>query len=85
MFSLGTLLSSRTTEYYVLLNLRANEKRKYWIWIGFQSGPLVFVRTIAIEDLRKSSGRNVVFFPSLQPPLDIITIAIENCVLLSIL
>ena len=46
MLSLGTLRSSRTIEYYVLLNLRAIEKRKDWIWIGFQSGPPFFVRTI---------------------------------------
>ena len=40
------LRSSRTTEYYVLLNLRTIEKQKDWIWIGFQSGPAIFVRTI---------------------------------------
>ena len=40
------LRSSRTIEYYVLLSLRTIEKRKDWIWIGFQSGPAFFVRTI---------------------------------------
>ena len=38
--------SSRTIEYYVLLSLRTIEKRKDWIWIGFQPGPAFFVRTI---------------------------------------
>ena len=36
------LQSSRTTEYYVPLHLRTIEKRKDWIWIGFQSGPPFF-------------------------------------------
>ena len=40
------LRSSRAIEYYVLLSLRTIKKRKDWIWIGFQSGPAFFVRTI---------------------------------------
>ena len=46
ILSLRTLRSGRTIEYFVLMNLRTIEKRKDWIWIGFQSGPPFFVRTI---------------------------------------
>ena len=46
ILTLGTLRSSRTTEYYVLLNLCTIEKGKTWIWISFQSGPPFFVGTI---------------------------------------
>ena len=46
ILAVRALRSSRTIEYYVLLSLRTIEKRKDWIWIGFQSGPAFFVRTI---------------------------------------
>ena len=46
ILTVRALRSSRTIEYYVLLSLRTIEKRKDWIWIGFQSGPAFFVRTI---------------------------------------
>ena len=46
ILTVRALRSSRTIEYYVLLSLRTIEKRKDWIWIGFQSGPAIFVRTI---------------------------------------
>ena len=46
ILTVRALRSSRTIEYYVLLSLRTIEKRKGWIWIGFQTGPAVFVRTI---------------------------------------
>ena len=46
ILTMRALRNSRTTEYYVLLSLRTIEKRKDWIWIGFQSGPAFFVRTI---------------------------------------
>ena len=46
ILTVRALRSSRTIEYYVLLSLRIIEKRKDWIWIGFQSGPAFFVRTI---------------------------------------
>ena len=46
ILTVHALRSSRTVEYYVLLSLRTIEKRKDWIWIGFQSGPAFFVRTI---------------------------------------
>ena len=45
ILTVRALRSSRTIEYYVLLSLRTIEKRKDWIWIGFQSGPAFFVRT----------------------------------------
>ena len=45
ILSLWDLRSCRTTEYYVL-SLRTTEKRKDWIWIGFQSGPPFYARTI---------------------------------------
>ena len=43
ILSLPALWSGRTIEYCVLLNLRTIEKRKDWIWTGFQSGPPFFV------------------------------------------
>ena len=46
ILTVRALRSSRTIEYYVQLSLRTIEKRKDWIWIGFQSGPAFFVRTI---------------------------------------
>ena len=46
MLTVRVQRSSRTTEYYVLLNLRTIEKQKDWIWIGFQSGLPFFVHTI---------------------------------------
>ena len=46
ILTVRALQSSRTIEYYVLLSLRTIEKRKDWIWIGFQSGPAFCVRTI---------------------------------------
>ena len=46
ILTVRALRSSRTIEYYVLLSLRTIEKRKDWIWIGFQSGPAFFVRAI---------------------------------------
>ena len=46
ILTVRALRSSRTIEYYVLLSLRTIEKWKDWIWIGFQSGPAFFVRTI---------------------------------------
>ena len=46
ILTVRALRSGRTIEYYVLLSLRTIEKRKDWIWIGFQSGPAFFVRTI---------------------------------------
>ena len=46
ILTLRALRSSRSTEYNVLLNLRTIEKRKDWIWIGFQCGPPFFERTI---------------------------------------
>ena len=46
ILTVRALRSSRTIEYYVLLSLRTIEKRKDWIWMGFQSGPAFFVRTI---------------------------------------
>ena len=45
ILTVRALRSGRTIEYYVL-SLRTIEKRKDWIWIGFQSGPAFFVRTI---------------------------------------
>ena len=42
ILTVRALRSSRTIEYYVLLRLRTIEKRKDWIWIGFQSGPAFF-------------------------------------------
>ena len=46
ILTVRALRSSRPIEYYVLFSLRTIEKRKDWIWIGFQSGPAFFVRTI---------------------------------------
>ena len=57
ILSLRTLRSGRTIEYCVLMNLRTIEKRKDWTWIGFQSGPPFFVRTI--ENYVLLSVRNI--------------------------
>ena len=68
ILSLRTLRSGRTIEYCVPMNLRTIEKRKDWIWIGFQSGPPFFVRTI--ENYVLLSVRTIEKWLYLRKPSD---------------
>ena len=63
ILTVRALRSSRTIEYYVLLSLRTIEKRKDWIWIGFQSTCVFFtyhreLRTIECTYYREMTVTN---------------------------